>query len=222
MAAGPDTYKNLTIVIPEPLTGPAGQALNNNFKYIADRLQALNNHQLTKVSPATLGNLVKLKADGQIEDTGIPSSRLEEITDIPTAADALQSGYILVNQGDGSTNWETVGNLGTEVNGTDIDTTSVTVDFFDEGLGNAVTWEYVVKNNTTNGNLRAGWIQAVWEPAQPDSAVEFYEYSTNDIGDTLPVTFEVQKNDSADTIELIVTTTSNNWDVKLFRKILSF
>lgn len=222
MAAGLDIYKNLNIVIPEPLSGPGGQALNNNFKYIADRLEALNNNQLTKVSPSTEGNIPNLLSSGLLEDSGIPISTLEEVADIPTAVDGLLSGYILVNQGDGTTAWENTANTGTEVSVVDIDTTSVTVDYFDEGLANAVTWEYVVKNNTANGNLRAGWIQAVWEPAEPDSAVEFYEYSTNDIGNTSPVTFDVQKNDSADTIELIATTTSNNWDIKLFRKLLSF
>lgn len=222
MAAGPETYKNLTIVVPEPLTGPGGQALNNNFKYIADRLEALNSNQLTKISPATAGNLPSLLSSGALEDSGIPASRLEEVTSIPTEIDGLKNGFVLINQGDGSTDWENIGALGTEVEAVDVDTTSVIVDFFDESLGNSVTWEYVIKNNTTNGNLRAGWIQAVWEPTQPDSQVEYYEYSTNDIGDTLPVTFEVVKNDSADTIELIVTTTSDNWDIKLFRKLLSF
>lgn len=222
MAAGPETYKNLTIVIPEPLTGPGGQALNNNFKYIADRLQALNNNQLTRVSPAVAGNLPKLLSSGLLTDSGIPASRLDEITSIPTAIDVLQNGYILVNQGDGSTAWENVTNTGTEIETIDIDTESVTVDTIDENLGSSVTWEYVIKNNTTNGNLRAGWIQAVWEPEEPDSAVEFYEYSTNDIGNTLPLTFEVIKNDSADTIELVATATTDNWDIKLFRKILSF
>ena len=222
MAAGPDTYKNLTIVIPEPLTGPGGQALNNNFKYIADRLQALNNNQLTKISPATAGNIPKLLSSGLLEDSGIPASRLDDIINIPTELDALKGGFILVNQGDGSVDWENITNTGTEIETIDIDTESATVDTIDETLGNAVTWEYVIKNNTTNGNLRAGWIQAVWEPEEPDSAVEFYEYSTNDIGNTLPLTFEVIKNDSADTVELIATATSDNWDIKLFRKILSF
>ena len=222
MAISANTYKNLTIVIPEPLTGPGGQALNNNFKYIADRLQSLNNNQLTKISPATAGNLPKLLSSGLLEDSGIAASVLDDVINIPTAVNALQSGYVLVNQGDGTTDWENVSNTGTEIETIDVDTTSITVDSIDETLGNSATWEYVIKNNTTNGNLRAGWIQAVWEPTEPDSEVQFYEYSTNDIGDTLPVTFEVVKNDSADTVDLIVTAASDNWDIKLFRKILGF
>lgn len=222
MAISANTYKNLTIVIPEPLTGPGGQALNNNFKYIADQLQALNNNQLTKISPATAGNLPKLLSSGLLEDSGIAASVLDDVINIPTEVNILKNGYFLINQGDGSTDWENVGALGTGITVSDIDTTSETVDTIDETLGNAVTWEYVVRNNTTNGNLRAGFIQAVWEPTEPDSEVEFYEYSTNDIGDTSPLTFNVTKNDSADIIELIATVTSDNWDVKLFRKILAF
>lgn len=222
MAAGPEVYKNITIITPEPLLGPGGQTLNNNFRYIADRLELLNNNQLTKISPAISGNIPQLLSSGLLEDSSIPISRLEDVTNIPTEEDLLKNGYFLINQGDGTTDWENVGALGTEITALDIDTISETIDTIDETIGTAVTWEYVVRNNNASGNLRAGFIQAVWEANEPDSQVEFYEYSTNDIGNTSQLTFNVTKNDSANIIELIATATSDNWDVKLFRKIMAF
>ena len=220
MAAGPDTYKNLTYVIPEPLTGPGGQALNNNFKYIADRLQALNNNQLSKISPATLGNLVKLKADGSLEDTGIPATRLDEITDIPTAVDASRNTYHLINQGDGTAAWEAP-TEGTPVSAT-VTASTVNVDVINDVDGNSVVWTYMIRNTGADGNLRAGKIQAVWEESDPDSGVRFYEYYTNDIGDTSAVTFDVVNNDTADTITLVMTATSGSWEVKTLRTLLAF
>ena len=220
MATGPDTYKNLTYVIPEPLTGAGGQALNNNFKYIADRLEALNNNQLTKISPATLGNLVKLKADGSLEDTGIPSTRLDDVVNIPTDVDAAKTSYHLVNQGDGTINWEAP-TTGTAVSAT-VSSSTTHVDVIDDLNANSATWNYVLRNTGADGNLRAGTITAVWEESDPDSAVKFFEYATNDIGTTTAVTFDVIKNDTADTIALLMTATSGTWEVKAIRTLLEF
>lgn len=224
MAPSATTYKNLTIVTPEPLSGPGGVALNSNFKYIADQLQSLNNNQLTKVSPATLNNIATLKADGLLKDSGIPIGRLSEIADIPTAVDPTKTGYVLTNQGDGTTDWAvSTGSVsGTPVSELDIDTTTVDLDTLNDTDGTAVNWDYVVRNNTTDGNLRAGTITAVWEESDPDSDVEWFEVHTNDIGDTSAVTFNVVKNDTSDTIILQVTTSSNNWDVKAIRRLISF
>jgi len=221
MAAGPDTYKNLTYVIPEPLTGPGGQALNNNFKYIADRLQSLNNNQLTKISPATAGNIPKLLSSGLLEDSGIPITRLDDVINIPTAVDLPSLGYHLINNGDGTTQWETPAS-GQSTTITDVDIGTTDVDAILDTAGNSVIWEYVIRNNTLDGNLRAGTVHAVWEESDPDSEVEWYETFTNDIGDTSAVTFEVVRNDTADTITLNAIATSNNWDIKLVRRLFAF
>lgn len=222
MAISSTTYKNLTIVVPEPLAGPGGRALNNNFKYIADQLESLSANQLTKVSPATAGNLVKLKSNGLIEDTGIPSTRLDDVTNIPTAVDAAKAGYFLLNQGDGTADWETVASLGLEITITSIDTETVVGDTISDTNAVSATWTYVIKNNTTAGNLRAGHVTAVWEEDDPSSDIVWYEVHTNDIGDTSDVSFNVIIEDTSNTVQLYITALSNNWDIKLFRKILSF
>lgn len=222
MAISSTTYKNLTIVVPEPLAGPGGRALNNNFKYIADQLQSLSANQLTKVSPATAGNLVQLKSSGLIKDTGVASSILDDVTNIPTAVDISKAGYFLINQGDGTTDWETVSSLGTNITVSSIDTETVVGDSIDDATAYSITWDYVIRNNASNGNLRAGTIKAVWEPVDASSSIVWYETHTNDIGDTSDVTFSVVINDTSDTVNLYITALSNNWDVKLFRKILRF
>jgi hypothetical protein len=64
-----ETYRGLKRVTPTP-TGVAGQALNNNFTYVADRLAILNGAWTTLVDAATvvtdasLGNSFRIVLGG--------------------------------------------------------------------------------------------------------------------------------------------------------------
>ncbi len=66
-------------------------------------------------------------------------------------------------------------------------------------------FEYTVKN--TSG-VRAGSIMSVFS----GSSIEFNETTTNDIGDTSDVTFDM--NISGTSANLLVSATTNNWEIK--------
>lgn len=96
---------------------------------------------------------------------------------------------------------------------TDIDTGTETVDTFADTTGDAVKWNYVVKNGT---NLRAGTIVACWNAS--GNTTEYAETSTNDIGDTSQLTFDVDI--SSDNVRLQATATSDNWEVRVIRQLI--
>ena len=95
----------------------------------------------------------------------------------------------------------------------DIDTGTETVDTFADTVGDAVKWNYVVKNGV---NLRAGTIVGVWEAT--GNTTEYTETSTNDIGDTSQLTFAVDI--SGDQVRLQATATSDNWEVRVIRQLI--
>jgi len=95
----------------------------------------------------------------------------------------------------------------------DIDTGTETVDTFADTIGDAVKWNYVVKNGV---NLRAGTIVGVWEAT--GNTTEYTETSTNDIGDTSQLTFAVDI--SGDQVRLQATATSDNWEVRVIRQLI--
>lgn len=80
------------------------------------------------------------------------------------------------------------------------------------------TFDYVVIGGT---NYRAGNIQSVWD----GSNFDFYETSTNDIGDTSPITFDFDIGNTAygataTDITLVATTTSGTWTIKTIIKTI--
>jgi hypothetical protein len=66
-------------------------------------------------------------------------------------------------------------------------------------------FEYTVKNSA---GVRAGSIMSVFS----GSSIEFNETTTNDIGDTSDVTFDMSVTGTS--ANLLVSTTSNNWEIK--------
>ena len=91
---------------------------------------------------------------------------------------------------------------------------SGTADSFDESLSNGVVWDYTVQNGV---NLRGGTILAVWN-ASTDEIV-FTETTTNDLGDTSDIVFDVEIN-TAGEVELIATIASGTWTVKTKRSLI--
>jgi len=66
-------------------------------------------------------------------------------------------------------------------------------------------FDYFVKDGT---NKRIGTVMAVWE----GSNVEYTDYSTADLGDTLPISFTVDV--SAPAVRLNAIITSGSWTVQ--------
>ena len=85
------------------------------------------------------------------------------------------------------------------------------VDNIDITTCDAVVWDYVVKSNA---GMRAGTITGVWS----GNTVEYYEISTNDIGNTQNVNLSV--NILSGNSRLIINVTSGTWIIKTNRTIL--
>jgi hypothetical protein len=96
---------------------------------------------------------------------------------------------------------------------TDIDTGTEAVDSFADTLGKAAFWDYVVYKST---NLRAGKIMACWDAS--GNTVSYSETSTTDIGSTADLTLSVDI--SSNNVRLLATAASDNWGVKVSRKLL--
>jgi uncharacterized protein (DUF2345 family) len=73
----------------------------------------------------------------------------------------------------------------------------------------AAFFDYVIKKGL---NLRAGTVMVVHDGTN----VEFTDNSTNDLGDTSDVTFDVDL--SGDVLRLLANTTSDDWRIKVFAK----
>jgi hypothetical protein len=93
---------------------------------------------------------------------------------------------------------------------TGITGTSV-VDSISSGDTEGVVWHYTAKDGT---NLRAGTVVAAWIGA----TVTLTETSTTDIGNTNPLTLDV--NESGGLIRLVATASSGTWTVKVHRLLI--
>lgn len=96
---------------------------------------------------------------------------------------------------------------------TDVDTGTETVDSFADTLAKAVHWDYVVYKGA---NLRTGIVMAVWN--EGTDAIDYNEVGTVDVGDTSDLTLSV--NIDTNTVRLSATAASDNWGVKVSRRIL--
>jgi len=88
---------------------------------------------------------------------------------------------------------------------TDIDIGTEVISTIDASAYSAVFFDFVIKNGT---NIRAGTVYAIHDGTN----VEYTETSTRDLGDTSPVTLEVDL--SGGNLRLKATVTTNNWIVK--------
>ena len=84
------------------------------------------------------------------------------------------------------------------------------LDSFSTSLTDGCHWNYVIKNNNS---LEAGTIIGVWDYVT--SASTYTQYSTDSLGNTNNVTFNIQINN--DNVELVTIISSGNWNIKLRR-----
>ena len=87
------------------------------------------------------------------------------------------------------------------------------IDTFADINGDACIWDYVVKSSS---GIRAGTITGVWSATT--NLVEYYEISTNDIGNTQGVILNVDI--SSDNLRLITTVSGGTWTMKTNRVLL--
>jgi hypothetical protein len=80
---------------------------------------------------------------------------------------------------------------------------------FVASLYTSVIFEYNVQNSS---NLRAGTITAIWN----STTMQFTETSTMDIGNTLPITFDVVLTTISTVVyvQLRTTTSTSGWTIK--------
>ena len=78
------------------------------------------------------------------------------------------------------------------------------------GSISAAFFDYVVASGSLSLNMRAGTVMAVWN----SSSVEYTDTSTNDIGDTSDLTFDVRFKSSQVNLYAITPIASDNWSVK--------
>jgi hypothetical protein len=90
--------------------------------------------------------------------------------------------------------------------------TNQVVASFPTGSHDSVHFDYVVKDGT---NYRTGTVMGVWDGG---GNVEFTDTSTNDIGNTLTVTFVVDIN--AGNVRLKVSAVTGTWAVKTATRML--
>ena len=85
------------------------------------------------------------------------------------------------------------------------------IDTFNNAVGDASIWDYVVKSTI---GLRAGTITGVWS----GNTAEYYEISTNDIGNTHGTNLSVDV--IGGNVRLIANITGGTWTIKTNRTIL--
>lgn len=105
---------------------------------------------------------------------------------------------------------------GERVSNLDVDIGTETVDSFADTEGKGADWSYVVDKGPGT-HMRKGEISAGWDGVA-DSVPVFMDSSTEDIGNTLGVVFEVDK--SGNTVRLRCTVDSNDWSVKAVRRLI--
>ena len=94
---------------------------------------------------------------------------------------------------------------------TDVDTGTEVVSTVSTAFYDSAFFDYRIKSGS---NLRAGTVTAVWNGTN----VEYNDVSTNDLGNTSAVTMSVDI--SASFARLLATTSTNNWDVKTFVRMI--
>ena len=94
---------------------------------------------------------------------------------------------------------------------TDIDTGTEVVSTVSTAFYDSAFFDYRIKSGS---NLRVGTVTSVWDGTN----IEFNDVSTNDIGNTSPVTMSVDI--SASFARLLATTSTDNWDIKTFVRMI--
>ena len=103
----------------------------------------------------------------------------------------------------------------TRAENNDIDAGTEVVDSFADTLGDGVIWYYTAKQGA---NIRTGTIQACWDNIA--NTTEHRETKTSDIGDTSPLTLDVDID--SNNVRLLATASSGetDWKVKVVRIVI--
>ena len=101
---------------------------------------------------------------------------------------------------------------------TDVDSGDTVIDSFSVGSYDACFWEYVLWNANSGTSKRAGTITTTWD--EVGGTVVYFDSSTSDIGDTTDAVLSVEYEPSGSQIQLIMTTTIDNWTIKASRRTL--
>jgi hypothetical protein len=94
---------------------------------------------------------------------------------------------------------------------TDVDTGTEVISTVSTIFYDGAFFDYRIKNGS---NLRVGTVTAVWS----GSTAEYTDVSTNDIGNTSPVTMSVDVSSSF--ARLLATTSTDDWDIKTFVRMI--
>lgn len=94
---------------------------------------------------------------------------------------------------------------------TDVDTGTEVISTVSATFYDGAFFDYRIKSGS---NLRVGTVTSVWDGTN----IEFNDVSTNDIGNTSPVTMSVDI--SASFARLLATTSTDNWDIKTFVRMI--
>jgi len=95
----------------------------------------------------------------------------------------------------------------------DIDIGTEVIDSFADTLGDAVVWDYMIKNGA---NKRAGNVIACWDSNA--NTAEYAETHTNDMGNTDDL--ELSVDIDSDNVRLLGTAASDNWHCRVIRRLI--
>lgn len=101
---------------------------------------------------------------------------------------------------------------------TDVDAGGEIIDTFSASSWDACWWEYVLWNTNSGTSKRAGTVTVTWD--ESGGTVVYFDSSTNDIGDTTDAVLSAEYEPSGSQIQLIMTTTTDNWSIKVKRRTL--
>jgi hypothetical protein len=101
---------------------------------------------------------------------------------------------------------------------TDVDAGGEIIDTFSASSYDACWWEYVLWNTNSGTSKRAGTVTVTWD--ESGGTAVYFDSSTNDIGDTTDAVLSAEYEPSGSQIQLIMTTTTDNWSIKVKRRTL--
>lgn len=144
----------------------------------------------------TGGEVLVVAADGTLQNSGLTIADISGSSG-PVSELVIDNGGVISTQ--------------TVAENNDVDIGTEIIDSFAFAGSYSAMWLVSVRSGT---NIRTSNVLAVWD----GTLIDFSETSTNDLGDTTPVTLDVVINGA--NVELRATTTSDNWIIKAHRIVI--
>lgn len=107
---------------------------------------------------------------------------------------------------------------GTSIEDTDVDSGGEVVDSFAANSYDSCFWEYVLWNTNSGTSKRAGTLTTAWDDV--GGTIVYFDSSTSDIGDTSDAVLSAVYEPSGSQVQLVMTTTTDNWTIKARRRTL--